>query len=258
MVSCETTNTTWNGTDYITGVISSLPQFLVSGTWSFTPDTRNRSNKTLTLLAGWADNNVNVFIQQKCNLSLVMVSYPSQIVNDTITLNLEVRTDPEVLADLPVAHMPLLFGEDIGSLTTLGGFYLLSTQFQSNTGPFFANVSMFRNGAEALFSLLGNSPFAWAHAVNPNWDPIHNSYVWRNPMPDVLAAFHEIMFRLVLQVATNTTLVALIVLDGITYSSLSNVSAIWTFSENYYVSKYDFLVGAVAVVVLAVLSISLT
>jgi hypothetical protein len=187
-----------------------------------------------------------------------MVSYPLQIVNNTVSLTLPTGTDPKVLYDLPIASTPPGMGP-IGS-TTLGGFSLIGNinKFGSSPteGPFYANVSMIANGALALYSLYGLNSFAWSHAINPIWDVMqYAGYVWRDPIPDILAAYHDIMFRLGLSAATNATLVAPIVLGGESYTSVRNVSATYVFNENYYVSRYRYLGGAMAVIILAILSV---
>jgi hypothetical protein len=113
------------------------------------------------------------------------------------------------------------------------------------------------NGAEAVFSLNGLNPFTWSHAINPSWDSFsdYRNYVWRDPIPDILAAYHEIMFRLALSAATNATLVAPVVLGNQTYKSVRNISATYVFNENYYVSRYKYLGSAIAVIMLAILSV---
>lgn len=83
-------------------------------------------------------------------------------------------------------------------------------------------------------------------------------YVWRDPIPDILAAYHEIVFRLGLSAATNSTLVAPIVLGGKTYTSVRDASATYIFNENYYVSRYRYLGGAMAIIILAIVSVMST
>jgi hypothetical protein len=187
-----------------------------------------------------------------------MVSYPLQIVNNTVSLALPNGTNPEVIYDLPIASTAPGIG--LTGSTTLGGFSLIGNinEFGETPtdGPFYANVSMVSNGALALFSLYGLNAFAWSHAINPNWDVNqYSGYVWRDPIPDVLAAYHEIMFRLGLSAATNATLVGPIVLGDKTYTSVRNVSATYIFNENYYVSRYRYLGSAMTVIILAALSV---
>jgi hypothetical protein len=264
-VSCAPdTNTTWNLDDYSGGVAK--PQFTASTTWlAQTPDgedaiAANGSYEYLTLSAGWAINTVTplLFVNRVCSLSLAMVSYPLQIVNNMVSLALPNGTNPEVLYDLPIASTAP--GPGLTGSTTLGGFSLIGNvnDFgESPTeGPFYANVSMIANGALALFSLYGLNSFTWSHAINPDWDVMqYSGYVWRDPIPDILAAYHEIMFRLGLSAATNATLVGPIVLGDKTYTSVRSVSATYVFNENYYVSRYRYLGGAMAVIMLAILSV---
>ena len=47
----------------------------------------------------------------------------------------------------------------------------------------------------------------------------------------------------------------LIVLGGKTYTSVRSVSATYVFNENYYVSRYRYLGGAMALIMLAILSV---
>jgi hypothetical protein len=159
-----------------------------------------------------------------------------------------------------------IFGMFLGAeFTTLGGFSLignLNNFGESPTeGPFYANVSMIANGALALYSLYGLNSFAWSHPQNsdPNWDVMQfEEYVWRDPVPDTLAAYHEIMFRLALSAATNAGLVGPLLIGGKTYTSVRNVSATYVFNENYYVSDYRYLAGAMAMILLAIISIMST
>ena len=260
-VSCAPeTNTTWTLDDYGGGILK--PQFTASTTWRVqTPDgeasnAANGSYEYLTLSAGWAINTVAplLFVNRVCSLSLALVSYPLQIVNNTVSLTLPNGTNPEVISDLPTASTAPWF--DRTGPTTLGGFSLLGNANGFGEGTFYANVSMVANGALALYSLYGLNPFTWSHAINPDWDVMqYSGYVWRDPIPDVLAAYHEIMFRLGLSAATNATLVDPIVLGDKTYTSLRSVSATYIFNENYYVSRYRYLGSAMAVIMLAILSV---
>ena len=256
--------TTWNLEDYGAGV--TLPQFTTNTTWhAQSPDgydgiAANGSYEYLVLSAGWAINTITplLFVNRVCNLSLAMVSYPLQIVDNTVSLTLLNGTNPEVLYDLPIASTAP--GRGLTGSTTLGGFSLIGNvnDFGESTteGPFYANVSMIANGGGAIYSLYGLNSFTWSHAVNPNWDVNQFSgYVWRDPIPDTLAAYHEIMFRLSLSAATNTTLVGPIVLGDETYTSVRSVSATYVFNENYYISRYRYLGSAIAVIMLAVLSV---
>lgn len=268
-VSCAPgTNTTWNLDDYASGVTRGVtkPQFSAYTTWwAQSPDgyrgiDPNGSSEYLTLSAGWAINTGTplLFVSRVCNLSLALVSYPLQIVNNTVSLTLPVGKDPGVLYDLPTASTPPGVGST-GS-TTLGGFSLIGNVSSfgdpPTQGPFYANVSMIANGALALYSLYGLNSFAWSHAINPDWNVMqYSGYVWRDPIPDILAAYHEIMFRLGLSAATNATLVDPIVLGGESYTSVRNVSVIYIFNENYYVSRYRYLGGAMAVILLAIFAV---
>jgi len=264
-VSCAPdTNSTWNLDDYSGGITKQ--QFTASTTWrAESPDgvggiAANGSYEYLTLSAGWAINTVTplLFVNRTCSLSLAMVSYPLQIVNNTVSLALPNGTNPEVIYDLPIASTAPGIG--LTGSTTLGGFSLIGNinEFGETPtdGPFYVNVSMVSNGALALYSLYGLNAFAWSHAINPNWDVNqYSGYVWRDPIPDVLAAYHEIMFRLGLSAATNATLVGPIVLGDRTYTSVRNVSATYVFNENYYVSRYRYLGSAMTVIILATLSV---
>ncbi|KAF4626857.1 hypothetical protein G7Y89_g11298 [Cudoniella acicularis] len=263
-------NTTWTMKDYIGNGVSK-PQFTTSTTWrAQTPDgndniAANGSYEYLTLSAGWAINTVTplLFVNRVCNLSLAMVSYPLKIVNNTVSLTLPPDTNPEVLYDLPTASTAP--GMGLTGSTTLGGFSLIGNvnDFgESPTeGPFYANVSMIANGALAIYSLYGLNSFTWSHAMNsdPDWNVMqYSGYAWRDPVPDILAAYHEIMFRLGLSAATNATLVSPLVLGGKTYTSVRSVSATYVFNENYYVSNYGYLAGAMTVILLAIVSVMST
>jgi hypothetical protein len=143
-------------------------------------------------------------------------------------LTLPSGTNLEVLYGLRIASTapdPGLTGS-----TTLGGFSLIGNinDFgESPTeGPFYANVSMISNGALALFSLYGLNSFTWSHATNPDWDVMqYSDYVWRDSIPDILDAYHDIMFQLGLSAAAKATLVGRIVLGSKTYTSARSVSA---------------------------------
>ncbi|KAN0110978.1 hypothetical protein V8E51_007365 [Hyaloscypha variabilis] len=264
-VSCALdTNSTWNLDDYSGGITKQ--QFNASTAWrAESPDgvggiAANGSYEYLTLSAGWAINTVTplLFVNRICSLSLAMVSYPLQIVNNTVSLALPNGANPEVIYDLPIASTAP--GRGLTGSTTLGGFSLIGNinEFGEppTDGPFYANVSMIANGGGAIYSLYGLNPFAWSHAINPNWDVNqYSGHVWRDPIPDVLAAYHEIMFRLGLSAATNATLVGPIVLGDRTYTSVRNVSATYVFNENYYVSRYRYLGSAMTVIILATLSV---
>jgi len=257
-VSCGYTNTTWNTNGWGAANLTH-PQFDVDTSWNvqypenFQPADQPAwpqpiTHEYLTLSAGWAENTANplTYTSRVCNLSLAVVSYPLQITNSTVSLNLPAGTNPEVLYDLPFANSNY---EGFGGAATLGGFYMIGTQ------NFFANVSLQVQGAFFPYGLEGLNPFAWAHLVDPTWDGELTDYVWRDPVPDVLAAYHEIMFRLGLNAATNATLVPPVELGGQNVTSVNNVPAVYMFSENYYVTRYEYLAGAIAVVIIALLSV---
>ena len=260
-VSCAPdTNTTWNLDEYGGGIHK--PQFTASTTWrAQSPDgidgiVANGSYEYLTLSAGWAINTVTplLFVNRVCSLSLALVSYPLQVVDNTVSLTLPNGTNPEVIYDLPTPMTAPGMGYT-GS-TTLGGFSLIGNTDDVGEGTFYANVSMVANGALALYSLYGLNPFTWSHAINPDWDVMqYTNYVWRDPIPDVLAAYHEIMFRLGLSAATNANPVSSIVLGNETYTSVRIIPATYVFNENYYVSRYRYLGSAMAVIILAILSV---
>jgi hypothetical protein len=264
-VSCAPdTNTTWNMDVYSGGITK--PQFHANTTWRAQMSdgeeviAANGSKEYLTLSAGWAINTGTplLFVNRVCNFSLAVVSYPLKIVDNTVSLTLPSNTDPEVLYDLPTASTAPGIG--LTGSTTLGGFSLIGNVNDfgeyPTEGPFYANASMVANGAIALFSLYGINAFTWSHAINPDWDVMqYSGYVWRDPIPDTLAAYHEIMFRLGLSAAANATLVAPILLGGKNYTSMRNISAIYIFNENYYVSNYRYLGGAMAVILLAIFSV---
>lgn len=218
------------------------------------------SYEFLTLYASWANNTANTFTTRECNLSLAVVSYPVQIANGTTTLDIASGTNPDVVAILPTAQATSpLSGASLSKSTTLGGFALIGDVSAETPGPFYSNVTMEGNGALALWKLYGLTPFAWSNPTDPNWD-VNNldaaGYTWRDPVPEILAAYHDIMFRLSLQVGSNTGLVPPITLNGTEYTSRSNVNATQIVAQSYYVSRYSFLAGAVVVVLLANLSVT--
>jgi hypothetical protein len=180
------------------------------------------------------------------------------LINNTVSLNLPNSTNPDVLYDLPTASTAV--GDSLTGSTTLGGFSLIGNANgfgeYPTQGPFYANVSMVANGALALFSLYGLNPFTWSHAVNPDWDVMQfEGYTWRDPIPDILAAYHDIMFRLALNAAKNASLVDPIELGGKSFTSRSTVPLTYTFNQTHYVSRYRYLGGAMAVILLAIISI---
>jgi hypothetical protein len=252
-VDCQQYNTSFSMEGYGTNPEEGTPQFVTNTSWS--SGCYGGCAESLTLNAGWAINTLPLaFVNKVCNLSLAVVSYPLSFANGTASFSLPLGTNPEVLTDLP-SPLTAGSGDTITKLSTLGGFSLLGgTVFSS--GPFYANVSMHVNGALALFTLYGLNAFAWSHAVNPNWEVMqYEGYNWRDPTPDTLAAYHEIMFRLAMKAAANATFVAPIVLNGVTYSSLKNVSATYSLAENYYVSDFAYLAGAMALIVVTILGV---
>jgi hypothetical protein len=251
-VACQQYNTSFSMGDYGLKPEDSKPQFITNTTWS-SGGCYGGCAESLFLNTGWAVNTPPLaFVNHVCNLSLAVVSYPISFANGTASFALPLGTNPEVLADLPT---PLTAGDTITKLSTLGGFFLLGgTVFSS--GPFFANVSMEINGALSLYTLYGLNAFAWSHAVNPDWGVMqYEGYRWRDPTPDTLAAYHEIMFRLAMKAAANATLVAPIVLNGVTYTSVKNVSATSSLAENYYVSDFAYLAGAMTLIVVTILGV---
>ena len=259
-VSCAPdTNTTW-GSKAFGQIIE--PQFTANTTWrvpasdGYDSIAANGSYEYLTLSAGWAINTISpLFINRVCILSLAMVSYPLQIVNNTVSLTLPNGTNPEVLYDLPIVNTGPVFS--LSGATTLGGFSLIGNVNHLGTeGPFYANVSLVTDGMDYGLKLYGLNSFTWSHAVNPDWDdPGFWEYVWRDPIPDILTAYHEIMFRLGLSAATEAIPVGPIVPGGKTYTSVRSVLATYVFNENYYVSRFRYLGGAMAVIMLAILSV---
>lgn len=219
------------------------------------------SYEYLTMYVGWANNTANTFTERECNLSLAVVSYPIRITNGTISLELPTGTNPEVVATLPTARTPQQWEAE--HATTLGGFALIgdvtaSSHGPGNAGPFFTNVTMIDNGALARLKLYGLTPFAWSNPVHPNWEVNQvdgAGYAWRDPVGDIMSAYHEIMFRLSLQIGSNASLVPPMELNGTTYTSQRRVNATQIVIESYYVSRYGFLGGAIAVVVLAFLGV---
>ena len=239
------------------------PQFTANTTWrvpasdGYDSIAANGSYEYLTLSAGWAINTITplLFINRVCILSLAMVSYPLQIVNNTVSLTLPNGTNPEVLYNLPVVNTGPVFS--LSGATTLGGFSLIGNVNDLGTeGPFYANVSLVTDDIDYLFSLYGLNSFTWSHAINPSWAVTRFSkYVWRDPIPDILTAYHEIMFRLGLSAVTEAIPVGPIVPGGKTYTSVRSVPATYIFNENYYVSRFRYLGGAMAVIMLAILSV---
>ncbi|KAE9378501.1 hypothetical protein N431DRAFT_302183, partial [Stipitochalara longipes BDJ] len=214
------------------------------------------SYEYLTLSTIWANNTANTWTERDCNLSLAIVSYPIRITNGTTSLELPSGTNPEVLAILPTARTPSHW--EASKSTTLGGFALIGDDAADVEGPFYTNVTMIDNGALALKKLYGLTPFAWSNPVDPNWEVNQEDaagYSWRDPVDDILSAYHEIMFRLALQVGSNASLVPPMELNGTTYTSVRSENATQLVFENYYDSRYGFLGGAVAVVLLATLSV---
>lgn len=259
-VSCSpSTNSTWDLDDYSGGV--EKQQFSASTTWSTLGEgvslgSENGSTELLTMRTGWATNTGSpyVYTHRVCNLSLALVSYPISVTGDTVTMTLADGKNPEVLADLPAAQTT--GAADVIAATTLGGFDLLGNQ---ESGPFYSNTSMVANGALALFALYGLNSFAWSHAVDPNWDVMNfTAYVWRDPTDDILAAYHDIMFRLAVKAAKNATLVAPTVLNGVNYSSVRELNGTYTYSETYYVSNYEYFGLAMGTILLAVCSVAST
>ncbi|KAL3418871.1 hypothetical protein PVAG01_09092 [Phlyctema vagabunda] len=266
-IDCLPSNiTTWTWDQYreYSNEGVAMTQFYTQTTWwiegiddpSYTGIAPTGSYEYLTLQASWANNTANTYTQRICNLSLAVVSYPIRITNGTTSLELPAGTNPEVMAKLPTARTPQ--GWSASKSTTLGGFGLIGDISAGAEGPFFSNVTMIDNGALALNKLYGLTPFAWSNPVNPNWQvnqPSAAGYAWRDPVDDILSAYHDIMFRLALQIGHNASLVPPMVLNGMKYMSARSVNATQIVVESYYVSRYDFLGGAVAVVLLAFLSV---
>ncbi|RDW60548.1 hypothetical protein BP6252_11931 [Coleophoma cylindrospora] len=261
-VSCDAdTNTTWTSDDYMQ--TRRQLQFYSQTDWVATGGiTVDGSPEFLSIKAGWSINNVDPFVvvHRSCNLSLALVSYPLRIENRTTTLDLPIGTNPDVLGDLPTARTPP--NNSLTGPTTLGGFRLLGNMGFGDVptqGPFYANVSMVVNGAHGIYSLYGLNAFTWSHAINPNWDVSQFAgYVWRDPIEDVLAAYHEIMFRLALKAAVDPSLVDPIIFNGTTYTSVRPTTASYTLSENYYHTRFEYLGAAVIVILLGILSVTPT
>lgn len=251
-VDCESQNTSFSMEDY--GPLVQKPQFVTNTSWSGC--WQANCSETLIVNAGWAINTVPLaFANRVCTLSLAIVAYPLTFTNNITTLDLPLGQNPEVLTPLPPA-LTYAPSDSTTLRATLGGFYLLGNNDGETHGTFYANVSMGINGASSLYTLSGLNPFSWSHSVNMIWD-VHQfaGYTWRDPTPDILAAYHEIMFRLAIQAATNSTLVAPVTVNGINYSSVMNVSAIHTFAENHYTTNFKYLAGALAVILLAILCV---
>ncbi|CZR68352.1 uncharacterized protein PAC_18251 [Phialocephala subalpina] len=261
-VDCQSYNTSFSMDGYGQNPFISTPQFMVNTTWGASePENETQAigegYESLGLSSGWAVNTGSLsFVNRVCNLSLAIVSYPLTFENTTVTFSLPPRTNPDVLSDLST---PFGSGENnLDPGTTLGGFYLLGSGGGgfTDSGPFYANVSMNTNGAHGIYSLFGLNSFSWSHSDNPVWDVYnYEGYSWLDPTADILAAYHEIMFRLAMKVATNATLVAPIVSNGVNYASVKNVTATYTFAENYYESNFVYLAGAMGVIVLAILGV---
>lgn len=229
----------------------SMPQFLTNTSWDglgWGTGCPGGCNESLTVNVGWADNSRQVFVNRVCNLSLAIVSYPLSLSQLTATFQLPLGVNPRVISDLPSAHTG---GSIASKFSTLGGFYLLG----NNGGPFYANTSMAINGAAGLYTLFGLNSFSWSHAVNLDWDIDMGNYTWLDPTPDILSAYHEIMFRLALNVASNATSALSDPLDDTKYLHIQNVSALYISEENYYVSNLLYLAGAMTVIVVGVLSV---
>jgi hypothetical protein len=261
-VDCQLYNTSFSMDGYGSNPYISTAQFLVNTTWDASisdtdPQTIGEGYETLSLNSGWAVNTGSLaFVNRVCKLSLAIVSYPLTFEGTTVTFALPSGTNPDVLSDLPT---PVGTGpENVDPGTTLGGFFLLGSGSSgfTDSGSFYANVTMKPNNANSIYELDGLNPFSWSHSVNPVWN-VHDyeSNTWSDPTGDILAAYHEIMFRLAMKAATNATLVAPIVSNGVKYASVKNVTATYTFAENYYDSNFTFLGGAIGVIVLAILGI---
>jgi hypothetical protein len=158
-----------------------------------------------------------------------VVKYHIMIVNSTITLS-----TPDVSQNNTVRLVSLLT-EDTGLGTypsTLGGFYLDMDNLYSGSIAAYFGVP-FRFKGTNTFSLdyySGNESSVGTCAMT-----------WSDPIPDILSAASELMFRSALSVSNSTT----------TQNADTQISTITV----YYSSNYRYLAAALIVVFLDVVLI---
>lgn len=191
------------------------------------------------------------FVTKNCTLTEAVVEYPILLQNTTVSLN-----NPTV--NLHVVSMgnsvPDVAGYVDGDHNmTLGGFSLAGTDwFGSNTSLLFHAAR--NDNMPPWLELVQLNTFANQYLTLDSQaaGPFH----WRDPTNDILNGLHELMFRTAVKTANAADSVLIQNAQGNrTFDMKHSVHATQTAVQNVFMSHYGYLVGALAVMTLGVLTV---
>jgi len=189
-------------------------------------------------------------VTKNCTLTEAVVEYQVLLQNNTVslnnpTVNLHVVSMGSSVSIVPPYHV------GAHENMTLGGFALAGADlFASNTSMHISPSA----GAQTS-SLVQLNTFATQYRVDATATSIGTAQ-FRDPTNDILNALHEIMFRTALKTANAADTVLIQNAQGNrTFETKQSVHATQTAVQNVFLSQYGYLVGALAVMTLGVLTV---
>ncbi|KAJ9661889.1 hypothetical protein H2198_001641 [Neophaeococcomyces mojaviensis] len=188
-----------------------------------------------TLIANATHSYNGSMLQHLCALRAGIVSYPTIISNNTITLQSNSWRNDTFLADRGFRPLPY------NSHSNLAGFILAAKGLYEGTASY-----QFGGGAGWILNLNGASANRYFQRTSPsgNYYYLDTNITWRDPMEDMINSMREIAFRTSLQIAADNT-------------SYPNASQIVPFigetPKTVYTTNYNYMAGAVLVSFLGVI-----
>lgn len=183
-------------------------------------------------------------VSTTCNITAAVVEYQVELSGQTITLN-----NPSPRLNV-VALSNERTVQDINS-SAIGGLYLASESlFASNVTWQFEVVT--------LFTVINLDVFPSQYVKSGDTsDPgCPGNITWNDPTDDILTAFNEMMFRSAIRSAGNVTGGLNLEVPNAankTFTSQSTVNATQSLTHNIFLTNFTYLVGAAAVMTLAIL-----